>query len=170
MSNQALTKHQAIAKATPITKEVSIYHIKGKKVGSSSDLSNRLARQGSTVDSPEVEILCTMPASPKNILWDVWLFEQVEALKRGYKMEHAGNLATFIYAHTNTPETLMYSLTDLEGNHFEDIGHAKEWEDANGILIGSLSRICNPSLRHKYITLPSGKYTVSYQTAEGGSA
>ena len=76
MSNQALTKHQAIAKATPITKEVSIYHIKGKKVGSSSDLSNRLARQGSTVDSPEVEILCTMPASPKNILWDVRPLEQ----------------------------------------------------------------------------------------------
>mgnify|MGYP001187906798 CR=1 FL=1 len=168
METTADQKYQAIARATPCTKAVSIYHIKGKKVGSSSDLSNRLASQGYKVDSPEVEILCTMPASPKNTLWDVWLFEQVEALKFGYKMEHAGNLATFIHAHTNTPETLMYSLTDMEGNHFEDIGHANEWEDANGILIGSLSRVCNPSLRHKYITLPSGKYTVAYQSITGG--
>ena len=82
-------------------------------------------------------------------LRNTW-FENVEALKRGYKMEHAGNLATFIHAHTNTPETLMYSFTDLEGNHFTDISHANEWEEANGIVIGALSRICNPSLGHKY--------------------
>ncbi len=92
----------------------------------------------------------------------------MEALKRGYKMEHAGNLATFIHAHTNTPKTLMYSLTDLEANHFTDISHANEWEEANGIVIGSLSRICNPSLGHKYITTASGKYTVTYQAVEGG--
>ena len=161
-------KYQAIAKATPCTKAVSIYHITGKKVGSTVNLTKRLQNQGLTIDSPEVEILCTIPAGADNTLWDVWLFEQAESLKRGYKMENAGNLATFIHAHTNTPETLMYSLTDMEGNHFEDIGHANEWEDANGIVIGSLSRICNPSLRHKYITLPSGKYTVAYQSVTGG--
>ena len=115
METTADQKYQAIARATPCTKAVSIYHIKGKKVGSSSDLSNRLAKQGYKVDSPEVEILVTLPASLDNTLWDVWLFEQVEALKRGYKMENAGNLATFIYAHTNTAETLMKKKVCLTG-------------------------------------------------------
>jgi hypothetical protein len=158
-------KYQTIARATTTTRSFHIYHIKGQKVGSSCDLSRRLATQGLSINSPEVEILSIIPAHRENTLWDVWLSEQVEALKRGYKMETAGNLVTFLNAHALTRKRLMYSLTDLDGNHFEDVDHAGAWEKANAIPYGLLSNICNPDQAHKYVTLPSGKYTVSYQSS-----
>lgn len=79
-------------------KDVTVYLIPGKKVGSTNNLKRRMAQQGFSVD--DCEVLEVIPAGTMTYR-SVWIREQALAVQNGFGPEHAGNWQTFYRQHTN---------------------------------------------------------------------
>jgi hypothetical protein len=79
-------------------KPMTIYHIVGKKVGSSSNLKRRMSNQGYTVDDCEVLHEIEPNTMPYRAIWELECQEQA---RLGYQVEHEQNWKIFLRQHTN---------------------------------------------------------------------
>lgn len=155
------------AQATPCTREIIIYEIMGEKVGSTSDLSDRLSRQGLRVDDDKCRIICKIPANAQS-LWDVWLFENVTASVLGYTRETTGSFAIFLKAHetgTDFRYKTVYSLTDDQGFPYMTILDAAQLEKDHKLRRGTISKAANRKTANSAIELDGGRYTAVFYKA-----
>lgn len=82
----------------PCEKQMTIYHIPTKKVGSSGNLKQRMSNQGHTLD--DCEILHEI--EPNTMSYRaVWELECSEQARLGYKVELENNWKQFLRSHTS---------------------------------------------------------------------
>lgn len=81
-------------------KEISIYHVFGHKVGSTSNLHQRMRSQ--SIKEGAYEVLAVLPANELTYR-EVWETEQDYAVTKGFEPEHEGNWFHFLQSHTNNP-------------------------------------------------------------------
>ena len=155
------------AQTTSCTREIVIYEIIGEKVGSTSDLSDRLSRQGYKEDDDKCRVICKIPANAQS-LWDVWLFENVTAGALGYTRERAGSFAIFLKAHekgTDFRYKTIYSLTDNRGSPYMTVLDAPQLERDYKLKRGTISKAANRNIANSDIVLDGESYTVDYYKA-----
>ena len=149
------------AQATPCTREIVIYEIIGEKVGSTSDLSDRLSRQGYKEDDDKCRVICKIPANAQS-LWEVWQVENVTANVLGYARERTGSFAIFLKAHevgTDFRYKTVYSLTDDQGAPHMTILDAAQLEKDYKLRRGTISKAAN---RKSAVELDGESYGVSF--------
>ena len=154
-------KLQEKARATPCTREIIIYEIIGEKVGSTSDLSDRLSRQGRKVDDDKCRVVFKIPANAQS-LWEVWQVENVTAGALDYTREKTGSLAIFLKAHetgTDFRYKTVYSLTDDQGSPYMTILDAAQLEKDYRLRRGTISKAAN---RNTAVELDGESYGVSF--------
>jgi hypothetical protein len=83
---------------TVCPREIKIYHVFGRKVGSTSNLPNRMRSQ--SIKEGAYEVLATLPANELTYR-EVWETEQDYAVMKGFEPEHEGHYQTFLRQHTN---------------------------------------------------------------------
>ena len=83
---------------TVCPKEIKIYHVFGHKVGSTSNLPNRMRSQ--SIKEGAYEVLAALPA---NVLTyrEVWETEQDYAVMKGFEPENESHWQNFFRQHTN---------------------------------------------------------------------
>jgi hypothetical protein len=154
-------KLKAKAQATPCTREIIIYEIIGEKVGSTSDLSDRLSRQGRKVDDDKCRVVFKIPANAQS-LWEVWQVENVTAGALGYTRERTGSFAIFLKAHetgTDFRYKTIYSLTDDQGSPYMTVLDASQLERDHRLRRGTISKAAN---RKSAVELDGESYGVSF--------
>ena len=155
------------AQATPCTREIVIYEIIGEKVGSTSDLSDRLSRQGYKVDDDKCRVIFKIPANTQS-LWEVWLAENVTASALGYTRERTGSFAIFLKAHekgTDFRYKTVYSLIDDQGSPYMTVLDASKLEKDYKLKRGTVSKAANRNIANSDIELDGKSYTVAYYKA-----
>ena len=145
-------------------KTIYIYHIRGVKVGSSTNYKRRVKDQG--YDPEDVEIL--MQVIPHCTTYNhVWVMEQVESLKLGYAQEHEGQRLAVNRTRSSgvMNKSRNYILTSTDTGVETTITDAAGFELEHELSRAYLSRIANPKTQNKFLTLDGIKYTVSYADA-----
>tara|TARA_B110000208_G_scaffold186914_1_gene244185 strand:+ start:578 stop:1090 length:513 start_codon:yes stop_codon:yes gene_type:complete len=160
-------KLKETVQTTPCTREIIIYEIIGEKVGSTSDLSDRLSRQGRKVDDDKCRVIFKIPANTQS-LWEVWQAENVTANVLGYTRERTGSFAIFLKAHetgTDFRYKTIYSLTDDQGSPYMTILDAAQLEKDYKLRRGTISKAANRNTTNSVLELDGDRYTVTYYQA-----
>lgn len=139
-------------------KPIFIYHVRGVKVGSSSDYKRRIKEQGYDLEDVEIIMEVIPNCTTRN---HVWIIEQVEALKLGYPAEHDGHRQAVNFLRSSK-RLRKYVMTNTETGAETVITDAAAFELQHKLPRCCVSHAANPNSRARFVTLHGVKHTVTY--------
>jgi hypothetical protein len=160
----------------PCEKQMTIYHIKGHKVGSSCDLQRRLKSnqrrvlKSQNLEETSIEVLHTI--KPNTLTYrEVWELEQECARERGYNVESENHYLLFLRSHTNNhnklrgaqvSSTRVYNLRKSDGSLYVKVDDPVGFALKHNFTKSALRNAACVKHSRRYLKIGGEKYTVEY--------